>query len=203
MEPPEGSGNNGLTAELLKKDHQNFLAGKLSKDQLISKINFIEHNGKNARSKDLDLFGSMIKTLYDVEYTDTYFVSWTPEYERIESVGAVYSFKVFSSYDEDGLYRMPGIKKEGLNEYQRKENVIAMYPEFVKGFKDNLIQYGRAINSLKDDEMIMIRITMTKCDNCSIPKKIQFTVRQSVLRDYNTGKLKLNEAVAKVKLSEL
>jgi hypothetical protein len=196
-------GNRGMTAELLKKDHDNYLAGKLSKDQLIQKIHFIEHSGENERSKDLDLFSSMIKTLYDVEYTDTYFVSWKPDYERIQGVGAVYSFKVFSSYDENGLYRMPGINKEGLTEYQRSENVIAMYPEFVEGFKKNLIQYGRSINSLDDDEMIMIRITMTKCDNCNIPKKIQFTVRQSVLKDFNTGKLKLSNAVALVKFSEL
>ena len=49
----------------------------------------------------------------------------------------------------------------------------------------------------------MAKITMTKCDECNIPKKIQFTVKQSVLKDFNTGRLKLSEAVAKVKVSEL
>ena len=67
MEPPAGSGKMGMTAELLKKDHAGYLAGKLKREQLIEKINFIEHTGDNSRSKDLDLFASMLKTLYDVE----------------------------------------------------------------------------------------------------------------------------------------
>jgi hypothetical protein len=197
------SSNNGLTAELLKKDHDNFLSGKLSKDQLIEKINYVEHGGENERSKDLDLFAAMIKTLYNVDYTDTYFVSWTPEYEIISGIGAVYTFKVFSSYDENGLYRMPGINEEGLTEPQRQEKVKELYPLFTQTFKENLIQYGRAINSLDGDEMLMIRITMTKCDNCGIPKKVQFTVKQSVLTQYNTGKIKLEDALNQVKFSEL
>lgn len=203
MEPPEGKGNFGLTAELLKKDHDSFLTGKLKRGQLIDKIKFMEHSGEKARSKDLDMFASMLKTLYDVEYTDTYFISWAPEYEKIEGVGAIYSFKVFSSYDENGLYRIPGINQEGLDEEERTENVVVLYPLFVNSFKENLIQYGRAVKSLGDDEMIMARITMTKCDGCSIPKKIQFTVKQSVLKDFNAGKIKLSEAVAQIKFSEL
>lgn len=197
------SGNNGLTAELLKKDHDNFLSGKLSKDQLIEKINYVEHGGENEHSKDLDLFAAMIKTLYNADYTDTYFVSWTPEYEIISGIGAVYTFKVFSSYDENGLYRMPGINEEGLTEPQRQEKVKELYPLFTETFKENLIQYGRAINSLDGDEMLMIRITMTKCDNCDLPKKVQFTVKQSVLTQYNTGKIKLEDALNQVKFSEL
>lgn len=197
------SGNNGLTAELLKKDHDNFLSGKLSRDQLIEKINYVEHGGENERSKDLDLFAAMIKTLYNADYTDTYFVSWTPEYEIISGIGAVYTFKVFSSYDENGLYRMPGINEEGLTEPQRQEKVKELYPLFTETFKENLIQYGRAINSLDGDEMLMIRITMTKCDNCDLPKKVQFTVKQSVLTQYNTGKIKLEDALNQVKFSEL
>ena len=199
----QSAGNNGITAELLKKDHDNFLSGKLTREQLLEKIKFIEHTSENARAKDLDLFGSMIKTLYDVDYTDSYFISWTPEYERIHGVGAIYTFKVFSSYDENGLYRMPGINQEGLNEDQRTENVVALYPLFVKSFKENLIQYGRAIKSLKDDEMVMARITLTKCDGCEIPKRLQFSVKQSVLKDFNSGNMRLSEAIAQVKMTEM
>jgi hypothetical protein len=43
---------------------------------------------------------------------------------------------------------------------------------------------------------------MTKCDDCTIPKKIQFSVKQSVLADFNTGKISQNDAVAKIKVSD-
>lgn len=197
------SGAHGLTAELLKKDHEAYITGKIKRDQLLDKINFIEHQSENTSSKDLDMFAGMLRTLYNPEYTETYFISWTPEYEVIPSVGAVYSFRVYSSYDDQGLYQMPGVDQTGITEAERNEKVKELYPKFVEEFKQNLIQYGRSISSLEDGEMVMIRITMTKCNDCNLPTKLQFTVKQSVLKGYNQGRLKLEDAVAAVKFSEL
>jgi len=197
----EGDGH-GITAELLKKDHNDYMSGKIKRDQLIAKIKVNKNNGSELRSKDLDLFGSMLKTLYEDSYTDTYFISWKPEYERIKGVGAIYSFKVYSSYEDNGLYNMPGIDKSGITGEVRNENVEKLYPVFVKSIKENIIQYGRTINSLASDEVLILKITMTKCDDCTIPKKIQFSVKQSVLADFNTGKISQNDAVAKIKVSD-
>ena len=197
------TGGSGISAELLKKDHNDYMSGKISHDQLVAKIKVTKSDGEGSRSKDLDMFGSMLQTIYDDSYTETYFMSWRPEYERIEGVGAIYAFKVYSSYEEDGLYNMPGISKDGLTSEARNENVEKLYPQFVSSMKENIIQYGRTIKSLKADEMLILRVTLTKCDDCSIPKKIQFSVKQSVLADFNSGKISLKDATAKVKLSEL
>lgn len=197
----EGKGH-GTTAELLKKDHNDYMNGKINREQLIAKIKVNKNNGTELRSKDLDLFGSMLKTLYEDSYSDTYFISWKPDYERIKGVGAIYSFKVYSSYDENGLYRMPSIDKSGLTGEARNENVEKLYPVFVKSMKENLIQYGRTINSLGSDEVVILKVTLTKCDDCSIPKKVQFSVKQSVLADFNAARISQDAAVSKIKTSE-
>jgi len=197
------TGGSGISAELLKKDHNDYMSGKISHEQLVAKIKVTKSDGEGSRSKDLDMFGSMLQTIYDDSYTETYFMSWRPEYERIEGVGAIYAFKVYSSYEEDGLYNMPGISKDGLTSEARNENVEKLYPQFVSGMKENIIQYGRTIKSLKADEMLILRVTLTRCDDCSIPKKIQFSVKQSVLADFNSGQISLKDSTAKVKLSEL
>ena len=197
------AGSNGITTEMLKKDHNDYMTEKINRAQFIAKIKVNRSNGEALRSKDLDLFSSMMKTVYDEEYTDSYFISWRPDYERIKGIGAIYSFKVYSSYDEEGLYRMPGINEKGLTGQQRNENVERLYPIFVESMKENMLQYGRTINSLENNEMILLKITLTKCDGCSIPKKIQFSVKQSVLSNYNSGKLGLKEAVSNVKMTEL
>ena len=98
---------------------------------------------------------------------------------------------------------MPGIDKEDLTDEVRNDNVVKLYPLFVSGMKENIIQYGRTIKSLEKDEMLLLKVTLTKCDGCSIPKKIQFSVKHSVLADFNSGKISLKDATAKVKLSEL
>lgn len=197
------TGGSGVSAELLKKDHNDYMSSKISHEQLVAKIKVTKSDGEGSRSKDLDMFGSMLQTIYDDSYTDTYFMSWRPEYERIEGVGAIYTFKVYSSYSDDGLYNMPGISKDGLSEEARNENVEKLYPQFVSSMKENIIQYGRTIKSLKADELLILKVTLTKCDDCSIPKKVQFAVKQSVLVDFNSGKMSLKDATAKVKLSEL
>ncbi len=195
--------NSGLAVELLKKDHNDYMSGKISHDQLVAKIKVTRNDGETGRSKDLDMFGSMLSTIYSESYTDSYWISWRPEYERIPGVGAIYAFKVYSSYEEDGLFRMPGINKDKLNDEARSENVIKLYPLFVAGMKESIIQYGRTIKSLEPDELILLKITLTKCDGCNIPKKIQLAVKQSVLTSFNSGKISLKDATAQVKLSEL
>jgi hypothetical protein len=195
--------NTGLAAELLKKDHNDYMSGKITHDQLVAKIKVTRKDADGGRSKDLDMFGSMLSTIYNEEYTDTYWISWRPEYERIKGVGAIYSFKVFSSYEEKGGFRMPGNDKEDLTNEARSENVVMLYPLFIEGMNENIIQYGRTIKSLEPDELILLKITLTKCDGCSIPKKIQLSVKQSVLTRFNSGKISLKEATAQVKLSEL
>lgn len=197
------TGASGMSAELLKKDHNDYISGKISHDQLVAKIKVTKKDAESSRSKDLDMFGSMLSTIYNESYTDTYFMSWKPEYERIKGVGAIYTFKVYSSYEESGGFRMPGIDKNDLTKEARNENVVKLYPLFVSGMKENIIQYGRTIKSLENDEILLLKVTLTKCDGCSIPKKIQFSVKYSVLAEFNTGKTNLKDATAKVKVSEL
>jgi len=195
-------GTAGMTTEMLKKDHMDYLSGKITRDDLKAMIK-VKKNGESNRSKDLDLFASMLSTVYDDEYTDSYFISWKPEYQRLEGVGAIYSFKVYSSYDEDGWYRMPGIDKHGLNSQQRNEEVEKLYPVFIESMKANIVQYGRTIASLEPNEMVLLKVTLTKCDDCSIPKKIQFGVKQSVLKSFRAGEIGEKEAISKVTVTNL
>ena len=197
------NGESGITTELSKKDHNDYLAGKITRDQLLEKILINRKNGEANKSKDLDLFASMLTTVYDDEFTDSYFISWKPEYQRLDGVGVIYSFKVYSSYDEDGLYRMPGIDKKGLSIQERNAEVEKLYPIFVQAMKENIVQYGRTINSLAAEEILILKVTLTKCDGCALPKKIQFSIKQSVLLSFKTGNLSEKEVITKVKVTDL
>ncbi len=197
------SGERGILAEMLKKDHNDYVSGKISREQLLEKISINKNNGEALRSKDLDMFGSMLKTVYDAEYTHSFFMTWKPEYQRLQGVGAIYSFKVYSSYDDNGLYRMPATNERGLTAKERNEKVESLYPVFLAGMKENMLRYGRTISSLADNEMLILKITLTKCDTCTFPAKIQLSVKQSVLSAFNAGKLSLPEALKEVKVAAL
>ena len=188
-----------LSAQLLVSDHKDFQAGKLSREKLVDKIKFIE-NAEMERKADLDLFGNMLKTSYNAKYTETYFLSSIPKYELLSGLGVVYSIKVYSSYSEDDLYRMPGNKKVGLTKEDRDKAVELMYPQFVDSFKENMIRYGSTIKSLKADEKLIVKAKMTKCETCTFPSTIEFMVPVSVLAQFTKGSITLAQAKEKVNL---
>ncbi|MCB0496739.1 MAG: hypothetical protein KDC79_11440 [Cyclobacteriaceae bacterium] len=188
-----------LSAEMLVKDHKDFEAGRLSREKLIDKIKFIE-NAEMERKPDLDLFANMLKTAYDQRYTETYFISSSPKYELLSGLGAVYNVKIYSSYEDNGLYRIPGIKQSNLNKEDRDKSVEALYPKFLESFKENIVRYGSTIKSLEDGSKLIIDVKMTKCDSCSFPENIEFTVDKSVLDQFSKGSLTLEQAKNKVKL---
>lgn len=189
-----------LSAQLQVKDHKDFQAGKLSRDKLIAKIKFVE-NAEMERKADLDLFGNMLKTTYNSKYTETYFISSIPKYEMLSGLGVVYSIKVYSSYSEDNLYRMPGNKKVGLTKEDRDKAVEVMYPQFVDGFKENMIRYGSTIKSLEEGEKLIVKVKMTKCETCTFPATIELIITKSVLTQFTKGSLTLEQAKNKVKLN--
>lgn len=187
-----------ISAEMLVKDHRDFSVGKLSREKLLSRIKFVE-NAEIEKKPDLDLFSNMLKTTYNSKYTDTYFMSSIPKYEVLTGLGVVYSARVYSSYDDGGLFKMPTLNQTGMSEEERNKAVEEMYPQFVEDFKENIIRYGSTIKSLKDSDKLIIKVKMTKCDTCTFPPTVEFMVDQSVLRQFSTGGLTLAQAKAKVK----
>lgn len=190
-----------LSAEMLVKDHKDYEAGKLSRDKLIDKIKFVE-NAEMERKPDLDLFGNMLRTTYDQRYTETYFISSTPRYEWLSGLGVVYTVKVYSSYEDNGLYRIPGMRKSDMSKEDRDKSVEDMYPKFVDSFKENIIRYGSTIKSLEDGNKLIVKVTMTKCSSCSFPESVEFMVDKSTLDQFSKGSLSLDQAKNKVVLKK-
>jgi hypothetical protein len=44
------------------------------------------------------------------------------------------------------------------------------------------------VKSLKDDEVLVFNVKLTKCKGCGIPSTLEVTVKGSVLKEYGSGK---------------
>ena len=64
--------------------------------------------------------------------------------------------------------------------------------------KENVILYGRTINSLGPEELLILKVALTKCDGCTMPKKIQFSIKQSILASFKMGNLSEKDAIEAV-----
>jgi hypothetical protein len=111
--------------------------------------------------------------------------------------------QVYSSNQlRDGLFSMPTIDVEEIDQVKRDAKVKELYPQFEKDLKENMVEYGRTVRTLKDNETLTINVKLTRCKGCGIPSTLEASVKASVLKDYSAGKIDKNAALAKIELKK-
>jgi len=65
-----------------------------------------------------------------------------------------------------------------------------------------MLEYGRTIKSLKEDENLIIEINLTQCRRCAIPSTLELAIKNSVLKDYSSGKITKDAALAKITMKK-
>lgn len=194
------SSKSQVSAEILVSDINSFKQGKISRDQLLAKVDITVSEKKSEVVRDFEIFANMIKTAFSSDLTESYWTSWKPAYRKLENVGVVFRMQVYSSFSEDQGYRMPSLGLKNMKESERKEKVKELYPVFLEDLKSSIVQYGRTLSSLEENELVMFKVKMTKCDGCGIPDNIEISVKKSVLTEYGSGKLSLDAAMKSIKV---
>ena len=193
---------NKISASTDKKTISAFKSGKLSRDKFIESIVFTEEEG-SLKSPDLELLSSIFERLYKSDLATTYYCHGKIPYERLENFGAIFKMKVYSStsYGKDN-HKITTLSKSGLTQSERDKIVDEMYPKFQKELKENLLDYGKTVKSLKDGENLIFQVNLTQCIGCEMPKTVDLTIPQSVLSAYDSGKMKREDALGKIGVKE-
>ncbi|HTJ48335.1 MAG TPA: hypothetical protein VL443_02695 [Cyclobacteriaceae bacterium] len=192
-----------LSIEVTKGEVSQYKQGKLTRDQLLSKIKVLNTETVENVDPDIELLSSIFDRLYQPDLAKTFFTEDRIYYERLKDFGVIYYMQVFSSHQQDyELFTMPTLKLSDLDQNERNKNVIAMYPEFEKELKENVLEYGRTVRSIKDNEVLVFNVKITKCPNCGIPSSLEVSVKGSVLKDYGSGKLDKNAALGKLMIKK-
>ncbi len=187
------------SAEILKSDLIAYKQGKASREATIKKIKFSTSTKDVKLERDLELFGSIFAKLYDSDLSTTYYTSsHRVSYERLENFGAIYNMRVYSSSQDNGFHTIRTTRERGLTQEERNKKVNAMYPEFEQSVKENILDYGRTIKSLKSNEILMFKIRLTECNGCEMPRSIEVSIKASVLSDYGSGKLSRDKAIGAI-----
>jgi hypothetical protein len=194
---------NVISVEAMKSDLTQYKQNKITRDQLLAKFKVVNTELTDEAQPDLELLSTIFSRLYRSDLSKTYFSEGAPYYERMKDFGVTYFMQVFSSNVGDyNKFSMPTQNMEDLDQAARDKKVIELYPLFEKDLKDNMVDYGRTLNSLKDDELLIFDVTLTKCKGCGIPSTVEFSVKASVLRDFGSGKISKDAASAKINIKK-
>jgi hypothetical protein len=192
-----------LSVELPKSELTQFRQGKLTRDQVISKLKVVNTETVDEVEPDLELLVSMFNRLYSADLSKTFFTENNIYYERLKDFGVIYYMHVYSSNEIDyGRFRMPTIGLNDVDLETRNKKIVELYPRFEKELKENILEYGRTIKSLGDTEVLVFQVRVTKCPQCGIPSTLEYTVKGEVLSKFNAGKIDRNAALGQIAIKK-
>lgn len=192
-----------LSVEATKADIAAYRQGKVSRDQALSKIKVVNTETVTEVEPDLELLVSMFNRLYRPDLSKTYFTENNIYYERLKDFGAIFYMQVYSAIETSrGMFRMPTVGEQDLDLEARNKKVKELYPAFEKDLRENILEYGRTVKSLGNDEVLVFQVQLTRCPACNIPSSLEYTVNGSVLKDYNAGKIEKNTALSKISVKK-
>src|SRR5260221_10148773 len=192
-----------ISLECTRADIIQFKQGKLTRDQLMAKINVVDSETSDELSPDLELLSSIFNRLYRPDLSKSYYTQENIYYERLKDYGVVYYLQVYSSNQSDlRKYDMPTVDLESVDKETRDKKVKELYPVFEKDVKESMLDYGRTLKSLKDDELLVFNIKMTQCEGCGIPSSLELSVKDSILKDFSSGKLTKEAALARINVKK-
>lgn len=193
-----------LSIEALKGDLIQYKQNKITREQALSKIKVINTESVDEVEPDLELLSSIFTRLYRPDLSKTFFVLDNIYFERLKDYGVVYYMQALSAQElgYTKRYVMPTVGLDNIDQAMRDKTVKELYPKFEQDLKDNILEYGRTLKSLKDEEVLVFQVKMTRCVDCKIPSSLEYTVKSSVLKDFNAGKINKNAALGKFEVKK-
>lgn len=191
-----------LSIEALKGDLTQYRQNKIDRDQLMTKIKVINTESVDEVEPDLELLSSIFTRLYRPDLSKTFFIQQNVYFERLKDYGVVYYMQALSSQElgYSKRYVMPTVGLEDIDQSTRDNKVKELYPKFESELKDNILEYGRTLKSLGDNEVLVFQVRLTRCAGCGIPSTVDYTIKGSVLKDLNSGKVNKADAMSKFEI---
>lgn len=198
-----------LSVEATKSDLTQFRQGTITRDQLLAKMKVVNTVTTPKVEPDMELLVSIFNRLYREDLSRTYYTQGGAYYERLNDFGAILHMQVVSSMAnefnvpaKDVRLVMPTLGLTNLTQEERDKKVKELYPAFENELKENILDYGRTIKSLNDNEQLIVDVIMTKCKDCGIPATLELAVKASVLKEFNSGKLDKSAALSKIEVKK-
>lgn len=190
---------NRLSVEANVKDLRAFQEGKINREEAKSRIVVNEKKEVKPLEKDITLFQTILKRLYARDLSETYYLNGGMPHEQIDGLGIIFYMDMVSSIRSGGEgWNVPTQDKENISQEERDELIKSLYPKFEEELKNNIIEYGKNVKSLADNEQIIFKVGITKCEGCEIPETLELQVKGKTLNELRSGKLNDSQAIKQI-----
>jgi hypothetical protein len=192
---------NRLSVEANVKDLRAFQEGKIERAEAKSRIVVNEKKEVKPLEKDITLFQTILKRLYARDLSDTYYLNGGMPHDQIDGLGIIFYMDMVSSVraGKEG-WNVPTQEKENISQEERDNLIESLYPKFEEELKNNIVEYGKNVKSLADNEQLIFKVGITKCEGCKIPETLELQVKGKTLNELRSGKLNNSQAIKQIKV---
>ena len=187
-----------ISVEGMRADVTAFRQGKISREQALKKLTVVNTESVEEREPDMEMLSSIFSRLYRHDLSKTYFLEGNVYYERLKNYGAIFYMQMLSSVGRSlNRFQMPTVDLDNVDQETRDKKVKELYPVFEQDVKENILEYGRTVKSLNDNEILVFNISLTRCKGCGIPGTLEVSIPANVLKDFGSGKIGKSAALEK------
>ncbi len=190
-----------MTAQVSMSDVRAFSAGRISENEMSSRITIKGNNDQNKESSDMRILAGIFDDLFNSSFDGMYDRSGNSSWTYFEGFGLMYNVRVHPHRDRYSQARGIGSTKMTQEEFDKKSEEA--YPAFEKTIKENLVKYGRTLRSLKGNEMVVLNVSLNSSRNSKLPKTIRLMISKTDIEAYAKGNKSLQQTIDAVNIKKL
>ncbi|MCE7995092.1 MAG: hypothetical protein HEP71_24145 [Roseivirga sp.] len=197
-----------LVSMVSVKDVKAYESGKLTQDQMMSRIESKSTSIDDADMMDAKIlagiFDDLFKTTYDGYLTRSGRTSWT----YFEGFGVMYDLNLSSRSNGYSLRTTTeGEVVYGNNQSVKSDDfykdIQSKYDEFESIIKSNIVKYGRTLRNLKSNEVVIVNLGLSANKKANLPKTIQFMIPKSAIDAFAKGQKSLEQVKGEITIKKL
>ncbi|AEE51223.1 hypothetical protein [Haliscomenobacter hydrossis] len=198
-----------LSSRIVKQDMLDLRAGKLDQAKFAEKIQYsVTRCAERVTNPEVEVFTAILERLYSPNVSQNLVQFGAVQAEAVGGFGYVFKMN-FSPARIDSLIeynpntyatqlKVKGIPKEELD--QRIKTFKVEFPQ-------QLLEYSRILKGLKAGEILKVDVSIGEYahlwrSSTEGYKQFSLTIPQSLIRDFDSGKLKLEDAVKLIQVEE-
>lgn len=202
-----------LSSRIVKQDMLDLRAGKLDQAKFVEKVQYsVTRCAERVTNPELEVFTAILQRLYSAEVSQNLVQYGGLTSDVVGGFGYVFKLNLMSrnvGFTEVQLDQASGVYRVNpQNKEITKEEIENKIKAFKAEFPSQLLEYGRVIKGLKAGEILKIDVAIGNSggvlwdSTAGVTKQLSYTVPQTLIRDYDTGKLKLEDAVKLIQVEE-
>ena len=189
-----------FTAEVLKKDIEDYKSLKIKEEEFINRIKITKRGDEKVSNPDVERLITIFERLYHEDNSKlTLMLSDMNQYTYVEGLGVVVNFNLHDTEEYNEFDQENQMTRQQIEEAEKaqQEALKKRFDAFIKTFKENAIEYGRTVKSLKSDEMLIFKLQVYGLAS----NQAEVSVKKSVLDDYDQRNISLAQALEKVRIT--